>query len=151
MFDIGFAELLICAIVALLVLGPERLPGAVRTVGRWVGRARHTVNHFTEQIDREIRAEELKRRLDEELRELRASGLEDIDRQVREAMRHPLPLPSQSRADDSAQAGPATAAEVPPATNDARTDAAEPPAATSDVQPGAPLPAAADPRPQEKP
>lgn len=90
MFDIGFAELLLCAIVALLVLGPERLPGTVRTVGRWIGRARHTVNQFTDQIDREIRAEELKRRIEEELKK---SGVNDVARQVKEALHAPLPTP----------------------------------------------------------
>ena len=89
MFDIGFGELLVCAVIALLVLGPERLPGAVRTVGRWVGRARHTVNHFTDQIDREIRAEELKRRIEDEMKK---TGLDDVTRQVNEALRAPLPL-----------------------------------------------------------
>lgn len=90
MFDIGFAELLLCAIVALLVLGPERLPGTVRTVGRWIGRARHTVNQFTDQIDREIRAEELKRRIEEELKK---TGVNDVARQVKEALHAPLPTP----------------------------------------------------------
>jgi len=90
MFDIGFGELLVCAIIALLVLGPERLPGAVRTVGRWVGRARHTVNNFTDQIDREIRAEELKRRIEEEMKKV---GVDDISRQVRDALHAPLQTP----------------------------------------------------------
>lgn len=94
MFDIGFGELLVCAIVALLVLGPERLPGAVRTVGRWVGRARHTVNHFSEQIDRELRAEEVRRRVEEEMRKagIDKTGLDDVTRQVNDALRTPLPL-----------------------------------------------------------
>jgi sec-independent protein translocase protein TatB len=90
MFDIGFAELLVCAIVALLVLGPERLPGTVRTVGRWIGRARHTVNQFTDQIDREIRADELKRRIDEEMKKV---GVNDVTRQVNEALNAPLKTP----------------------------------------------------------
>ncbi|MCM2321560.1 MAG: Sec-independent protein translocase protein TatB, partial [Pseudomonas sp.] len=38
MFDVGFSELLLVALVALLVLGPERLPGAARTAGLWIGR-----------------------------------------------------------------------------------------------------------------
>lgn len=94
MFDIGFGELLVCAIVALLVLGPERLPGAVRTVGRWVGRARHTVNHFSEQIDRELRAEEVRRRVEEEMKKagIDKTGLDDVTRQVNDALRTPLPL-----------------------------------------------------------
>lgn len=95
MFDISFGELLICAIVALLVLGPERLPGAARTVGRWVGRARHTVNHFTDQIDREIRADQLKRRIEEEIRQ---TGAHDIAREVNDALRSPLALPVEKPA-----------------------------------------------------
>lgn len=96
MFDIGFGELLVCAIVALLVLGPERLPGAVRTVGRWVGRARHTVNQFTDQIDREIRAEELKRRIEEEMKKAGMQEMtrevDDVSRQVKEALNTPLSI-----------------------------------------------------------
>ena len=90
MFDIGFSELLVCAIVALLVLGPERLPGAVRTVGRWVGRARHTVNQFTDQIDREMRAEEIRKRIEAEMKKV---GVNDVARQVNEALHAPLPPP----------------------------------------------------------
>ncbi|MFZ5757339.1 MAG: Sec-independent protein translocase protein TatB [Pseudomonadota bacterium] len=129
MFDIGFGELLVCLIVALLVLGPERLPGAVRTVGRWVGRARHTVSHFTDQIDREIRAEQLKRRIEEEIRK---SGVNDIAREVDSALRAPLNLPGphdtpapQTRAPDNTPdntiAPPAIAAApaVPPVTPEA--------------------------------
>ena len=43
MFDIGFLELLICGVIALLVLGPERLPTAARAAGRWIGGARRMV------------------------------------------------------------------------------------------------------------
>lgn len=104
MFDISFGELLVCLIVALLVLGPERLPGAVRTVGRWVGRARHTVSQFTDQIDREMRAEQLKQRIEEEIRK---SGVNDIARDVKEALHAPLNLPDNLNA-------PATTANTEP-------------------------------------
>lgn len=100
MFDIGFAELLVCLIVALLVLGPERLPGAVRTVGRWIGRARHTVSQFTDQIDREMRAEQLKQRIEEEIRK---SGVNDLARDVQEALHAPLNLPDSLNLSAAAQ------------------------------------------------
>jgi sec-independent protein translocase protein TatB len=60
MFDIGFAELLVIAVVALLVIGPERLPRVARTAGMWVGRARRFVSSVKADIDRELAADELK-------------------------------------------------------------------------------------------
>lgn len=70
MFDIGFGELLLCGVVALLVLGPERLPQAARTAGLWVGRLRATVQRFTADIDRELKADELRQTLREETQRL---------------------------------------------------------------------------------
>ncbi len=61
MFDIGFAELLVIGVVALLVLGPDKLPGAARTCGLWIGRIRRSVNNIQREINEELRAEELKR------------------------------------------------------------------------------------------
>ena len=69
-FDIGFGELLLCGVVALLVLGPERLPQAARTAGLWVGRLRTTVQRFTADIDRELKAEELRQTLREQAQRL---------------------------------------------------------------------------------
>jgi sec-independent protein translocase protein TatB len=63
MFDIGFLELVIVGIIALLVLGPERLPVAARTVGKWVGRARRMTSQFTKEIDRQIELDELRAEL----------------------------------------------------------------------------------------
>ena len=60
MFDVGFWELAVIMIVALLVIGPERLPRVARTVGLWLGRARSAFNSVKADIDRELRAEELK-------------------------------------------------------------------------------------------
>ena len=59
MFDVGFWELAIIAVIALLVIGPERLPKAARTAGRWVGRARRMVTDVKADIDREIREGDL--------------------------------------------------------------------------------------------
>ncbi|MGP9832586.1 Sec-independent protein translocase protein TatB [Marinobacter sp. NSM] len=82
MFDIGFIELLICGIIALLVLGPERLPTAARAAGRWIGGARRMVGQFTSELDRQLKAEELR----EELRKAGDVGLEDMEKTVRGAL-----------------------------------------------------------------
>jgi len=63
MFDIGFWELLLIAVVALVVVGPERLPKLIRTVGLWVGRANASVQTIRSEIAQELRAEELKQAL----------------------------------------------------------------------------------------
>ncbi|MDX5328806.1 Sec-independent protein translocase protein TatB [Marinobacter nauticus] len=82
MFDIGFIELLICGIIALLVLGPERLPTAARAAGRWIGGARRMVGQFTSELDRQLKAEELR----EELRKAGDVGLDDMEKTVRGAL-----------------------------------------------------------------
>ncbi len=63
MFDIGFGELLLIAVVALVVLGPERLPKAARFAGLWVRRARAQWYSVKAELERELEAEELKRSL----------------------------------------------------------------------------------------
>ena len=63
MFDIGFTELLLIAVVALIVLGPERLPKAARFTGLWVRRARAQWYSVKSELERELAAEELKRSL----------------------------------------------------------------------------------------
>jgi sec-independent protein translocase protein TatB len=54
MFDIGFAELVIIAIVALLVIGPERLPETIRTASAWVGRLRRGFNDIKREVQQEL-------------------------------------------------------------------------------------------------
>ena len=66
MFEIGFSELLLVAVVALLVLGPERLPGAVRTLGLWAGRLKRSFNAIRTEVEREIGADEIRRQLHNE-------------------------------------------------------------------------------------
>ncbi len=61
MFDIGFWEIAIIMLIALLILGPERLPRAARTIGLWVGKARRTLADVKRDIDRELDATELKK------------------------------------------------------------------------------------------
>lgn len=66
MFDIGFSELLMVGLVALLVLGPERLPGAARVAGLWAGRIKRSFTSIKEEVEREIGADEIKRQLHNE-------------------------------------------------------------------------------------
>lgn len=63
MFDIGFSELFLIAIVALVVLGPERLPKAARFAGLWVRRARAQWYSVRSELERELATEELQRTL----------------------------------------------------------------------------------------
>jgi sec-independent protein translocase protein TatB len=60
MFDVGFQELVLIGVVALLVVGPERLPRLARTAGLWLGRARRVLGSVKAEIDRELKADELK-------------------------------------------------------------------------------------------
>ena len=61
MLDVGFSEILLTSAIALIVLGPEKLPKVARQVDNWVGRARAMARQLTEQLEREVSAEELMR------------------------------------------------------------------------------------------
>lgn len=61
MFGISFTELAVIFVIALVVLGPARLPGLVRKVGRWIGKARSMARDFQQQLESEINLEELNR------------------------------------------------------------------------------------------
>lgn len=66
MFGISFSELLLVGLVALLVLGPERLPGAARTAGLWIGRLKRSFNAIKMEVEREIGADDIRRQLHNE-------------------------------------------------------------------------------------
>ncbi|QOY62604.1 twin-arginine translocase subunit TatB [Lysobacter sp. H21R4] len=76
MFDIGFSELFVVAIVALMVLGPERLPRAARFTGLWVRRARAQWYSVKSELERELADDELKKSLARTRDELRELGTE---------------------------------------------------------------------------
>ena len=61
MFDIGFSEMVVIAVVALIVLGPEKLPKVARTAGHLLGRLQRYVNDVKSDINREMQLEELKK------------------------------------------------------------------------------------------
>lgn len=66
MFDIGFMELMLIGIVSLIVIGPERLPSAIRTATLWIGRAKRSFNQVKSEIEREINTDEIRRQLHNE-------------------------------------------------------------------------------------
>lgn len=78
MFEGSFWELALIFVLALVVFGPERLPGLARSVGLWVGRARAVVRNLSDQIQRELAAEELRK----------AAG------EVRDTLKNPIESPA---------------------------------------------------------
>ena len=64
MFDIGFWEIVIIAVLALVIAGPERLPGIARTIGTWTGRGRAMLRAVKTELDREVMEQEMKSRAD---------------------------------------------------------------------------------------
>ena len=86
MLDIGFTELLLIAVVALVVLGPEKLPVAVRTLGLWIGKAKSTISGIQSEISEELKIDELKRtasvaqeQLDKELDDMKRPFITDTE------------------------------------------------------------------------
>jgi len=75
MFDMGFPELLLIGIVALLVVGPSELPQAIRTLSLWIGRLRRSFANIRQEIEKEIGADEIRQQLHNEeiMRELEES------------------------------------------------------------------------------
>jgi sec-independent protein translocase protein TatB len=63
MFDIGFQEIVLIGVVALVVLGPEKMPGAVRTIALMIGRLKRSFNALKTEIEKEVGADEIRRQL----------------------------------------------------------------------------------------
>jgi sec-independent protein translocase protein TatB len=82
MFDVGFSELVLIMVVALVVIGPERLPRLARTAGLYLGRARSMLASVKADVKRELAAEDLKRTLQQQAE---STGLHDIIEETREA------------------------------------------------------------------
>lgn len=80
MFDVGFSELLLLAVIALVVLGPEKLPHAARMTGAWVSRIRRMLVSVQADIENEVAAAEMRERIKKELEKAKAaSGLDTIE------------------------------------------------------------------------
>ena len=104
MFDIGFAELLLIGVVGLLVVGPEQLPGAVRTVMAWVNRFRRSFDQIRTEVRRELHNDEIMQKLRAESQELERQvrdSAESLDRELQslgsdEIPARPSPTPSEA-------------------------------------------------------
>lgn len=75
MLNIGMSELLLFGIIALLVLGPEKLPEAARFVGKWYGKLKRMVSNVQNDIDRELRMSELREQMQQEMQRIQALEL----------------------------------------------------------------------------
>ncbi len=87
MFDIGGLELLLIAIVGLLVIGPERLPETLRTLGLWLGRLRRSFTSVKAEIEKEIGMDEVRRQLHNEAI---MEDMKKIERDVKSTMQEPV-------------------------------------------------------------
>jgi sec-independent protein translocase protein TatB len=133
MFDIGFSELIVIGVVALIVIGPERLPKVARTLGHLLGRAQRYVNDVKSDINREMQLDELKK-LQTQVSES-ARSIEDSVRKEYDAARTAVEVPAQAAVAELSAPVPATGAPV-------SGDMAVAPANAS-VAPGATVPAEA--------
>ena len=115
MFDVGFWEILLILVLALIVLGPERLPQAARTVGYWVGKARRYIEGVKSEVEKEFDSGELKRMLhnqEVQIRELQSkvTNSEDYVNQsyhnMFEDKDNPDAEKSDTETDDEVPAGP---------------------------------------------
>jgi sec-independent protein translocase protein TatB len=137
MFEIGFSEILLIFVIALVVLGPERLPKLAAQVGRWAGRAKSMARQFREQLESEV--------------DLEAALTPKTPAQPASTSHSPpaesvVPAPTEAAtsphtADDySAAHDPASAAYATPAHDPLRDHSQDPPAVAPVPDPGAPAP-----------
>lgn len=100
MFEVGFSELLLVALVALLVLGPERLPVAARMAGLWLGRLKRSFNSIKDEVARELGADQIRQQLhNEKILELEREmqkNLQEQDTEKPSARAKPLATPATS-------------------------------------------------------
>ncbi len=116
MFDIGFWEICLIGVIALLVVGPEKLPKMARTAGMWVGRVQRMVSSVKQDIDKELRLQELQESLLKNERdeihqfvEEAKGSVSDINQTVRSSTTLP---PNETTADKETIPPPPTPTEI---------------------------------------
>ncbi|MCP1652044.1 Sec-independent protein translocase protein TatB [Pseudomonas sp. GD04087] len=153
MFGISFSELLLVGLVALLVLGPDRLPGAARTAGLWIGRLKRSFNAIKTEVERELGADEIRRQLhnehilqmEQEAKKLMAP-LTDLQDQAREAFNPQQPAQPDSQGATSES--PAAPSIAPNSRLNSLPGAGIAPVATPEAAPAAPAEPVAAPQAQ---
>jgi sec-independent protein translocase protein TatB len=146
MFDIGWSELLLIGIVALIAIGPKELPGALRTLGQWMAKVRRMASEFQNQFHeamREAELADLKKEVDEMASKAQSYAhfdpIDDIRRDLEKAAGPPPDLDTLT---DTAALPPSSAPPAsPPAA--AETPAAAPVEPVAPVEPAAPAEPAA--------
>jgi len=128
MFDIGFSEMIVIAIVALVVIGPERLPRVARTAGLLLGRLQRYVSDVKSDINREIQLDELKK-LQSEIRDSARSVEQSLTSGVQEVRQ------TAQSVTESLTPTPAAVPAQPASPGDAQAPAAAPPVAVPAEQP----------------
>jgi sec-independent protein translocase protein TatB len=139
MFDIGFSEIVLIAVVALVVLGPEKLPKTARTLGHLFGRLQRYVNEVKRDVQRELELDELKKLQQnvqsaaKEIETSMASATRDIEQNVRDveaalsSTAEAPPSPSPTAATPAAPLAAPLASTPPPAEPSSAAAQADPP------------------------
>jgi len=111
MFDIGFSEIIFIMVIALVVVGPERLPRLARTAGLWVGKMRGLISSVKADIEQELATEELRKQLEKN------AAVPELEELIDEVTGEPLDAVERTAT------SPAAAAGSKPESTDAATDA----------------------------
>src|SRR5947209_12173810 len=124
MFDIGFSELMVIAVVALIVIGPERLPRVARTMGHLFGRLQRYVNDVKADINREIELDELRKfksTFEDAARGFEGSVNTTLDSVQNEVSKTETEINELTKIEDAAPSGtsPSTAADTAPQAGEA--------------------------------
>lgn len=105
MFDMGFFELLIIAVVGLVVIGPEKLPATIRTCALWIGRVKRSISETRTEVEKQLGADEIRRQLHNEqilanLEKMR-NAHSDLENQIEQLGKEPIEHDAGEQSDTS--------------------------------------------------
>jgi sec-independent protein translocase protein TatB len=156
MFDIGWSELLLIGIVALIVIGPKELPGALRTLGQWMTKIRRMASEFQGQFQeamREAEIDQLKKDMDDMAAKAKDytnfDPIEDVRRDIEKSVGDlpSLDQPAAATTTTDAAAAETATPESPPQSSPSSSDALPPPAEQTAATTPSPSPTEPEPEP----